>query len=46
MIFRFAEKRFGIVCIVFGLLWLHQIQTAADLTMVTKACDLLQFEKT
>jgi hypothetical protein len=35
----------GLLSKGFGLLWLHQTQTSADLTMVTNACDLLQFEK-
>jgi hypothetical protein len=39
-IFSLAQQRFGIVCIVV-LLWLHHIQSLADLTMVTKVCNLL-----
>jgi hypothetical protein len=41
MIFSLSHQWFGIVCIV-GLVWLHHMQSLADLTMATTACDLLQ----
>jgi hypothetical protein len=40
MIFSLAQQWFGIVCIV-GLPWLHCIQSLPDVTLVTKACNLL-----
>jgi len=41
-IFSLAQQWFGILCIV-GLLWLHHVglQSLADVTMATKACNLL-----
>jgi hypothetical protein len=40
MIFRLAQQWYGIVCIV-GLPWLHHIQCLADVSMLTKACNLM-----
>jgi hypothetical protein len=35
-----AQQWFGIVCIV-RLLWLHHVQALDDVTLATKACNLL-----
>jgi hypothetical protein len=44
MTFSLAQQWFGIVCIV-GLLSLHHLQSLADVTMVTTACNLLWGKK-
>jgi hypothetical protein len=41
MIFSLVQQWSGIVCVV-GLVQLHRIQSLADVTMATDACNLLQ----